>query len=211
MGILAAVISISMVGAGIIGLFFADDPVVMDPVAIALAEYENQKERLEAMAGQSEIDPDNLPLLRALAGSYYEAGTAASRLWGTLPSAIDEMYEHFTKATETYQKVLVIEQDADDMLNLAAAATMSGNYDLAEQTYQDILARDPDSFFARVGYGSFLYNSRQDYAGAIEQMQQALELARDDTDKEGIQEFIDWMLSEMESEETSATPAQGAE
>lgn len=196
-GVLAVFVSIAMIGGGIIGLFFGDDNQIAGSQAAAqaanaAAEYQSQKESVAALAKQAEIDPDNMYLLKALAEGYFQAGVVAQYV------AVDEMQENFRRAAEVYQKILTKEDDADIRLNLALAADGGGDDALTERTYQEILAQNPEHFGALVRYGAFLVNNKDDYTGAIEQLQKALPLAQDDSEKEQIQAFISRLEQELD-------------
>ena len=182
-----------MIGGGIIGILFSSDVhYPNNPAADYAAAYQNHMENVNAMAKQAELEPDNLPLLKALAYSYFQAVIYAQY---TAPGDMRELYD---KAVNTYQAYLAIEQDENVMLEMAYVAYSSGDdalNELAEQTYQDVLSLNPASLEARIQYGLFLFDRKHDYAGSIGQLHTALEFAQEDAVKDQIQSYIDQIQS----------------
>ena len=197
-GILAVIVSISMVGAGVIGVLLSDDPVSYNQTQDTAAAYQAQIEGLEAMASQIEIDPDNLPLLRALADGYYRAGFDAQYV------KPEDAQGNFERAVDYYLLIIETEDDAFVMLNLANVAYYSGNNDLAEQTYEDILAGDPEFVLALIAYSMFLLEAKEDYAGAEEQLERALLFAEDDTYLEQIHAMRELVQMQREANDLSS-------
>ena len=212
-GILAVIISIAMIGSGIIGFFFSGDQVIVSQstgqtaeqaAEQAAAQYQNQKESLEAMARQTEIDPDNLPLLLAVASGYYQLGIDAQRV---KPA---ETQGNFELAVNYFQIALAEEKDPDLMQQLAQAAYYSGDIALAEQTYKELVSQYSDAAWGFVLYGWFLYEAKKDYEGAIEQLQKAMLLTEDDAEKEQFQSIFDYVMSQAEYENENDASVPGA-
>ena len=194
-GILAVVVSIAMVGSGLLVFFFSEDEITSgssaSAAAQAAADYQDQKLRLEAMVQLAKADPENVPLQKALGNEYYNAGVVAQDV------APAEVQENFKRAAEVYQNVLTTEKDENIMAALATSAFYSGDNDLAEKSYQEALALKPDFFNALVNYGIFLSQANQDWAGTLNQWQKALPLAQNSSDQELIQAMIDQAQSEL--------------
>ncbi len=197
-GILAVLVSIAMVGSGILVFFFSGDDETPTgkgaaQTANATAEYQAQKLRIDAMVQQSKVDPENVPLQTALGNEYYEAGVAAQTV------APDEMKANFSKAVEAYQIVLKTNKDPNVIVDMATSAFYSGNYDLADKSFKEALVIQPDFINALINYGIFLSQAKQDWAGAINQWKKALPLAQKSTDKEQIQAMINQAESELKA------------
>jgi tetratricopeptide (TPR) repeat protein len=195
-GILAVFVSIAMVGSGLLVFFFRGDETTSGSSASAMAakaaaDYQAQKLSIDAMVQQAKVDPENIPLQKALGNEYYKAGVAAQNV------APAEVQENFKRAAEVYQNVLKTEKDINIMATLATAAFYSGDNDLAEKSYQEALALKPDFFIALVNYGIFLSQAKQDWAGALNQWQKALPLAQNSSNQEQIQAMIDQAQSEL--------------
>jgi len=196
-GILAILISIAMIGSGIIGFFFSRNQPPSGSGATqatnAAADYQATKARIEAMVQQAKADPGNLPLQTALGNEYYNAGVAAQTV------APAEVVENFKNAIGPYQIVLKTNKDPNIMVDMATSAFYSGDYDLAEKSFTEALAVKPDFSNALVNYGIFLSQAKQDWAGAVNQWQKALPLAQKSSDKEQIQAMIDQAQSELKA------------
>lgn len=197
-GILAVLISIAMVGLGIIGILFSGDETpsgstTSNKTANAAAEYQAQKVRIEAMVQQAKVDPGNVPLQTALGNEYYNAGREA------LNVAPSEVQENYKKAVEAYQKVLKTNKDPNIIVDMATSAFYSGDYDLAEKSFNEALVIKPDFINALINYGIFLSQAKQDWAGALNQWQKALPLAQNSSDKEQIQAMISQAQSELKT------------
>lgn len=209
-GVLAVLISIAMIGTGIIGFFFKGDqpPSSSDASALAAnaaADYQAQKQRIEAMAQQAKLDPENILLQKALGNEYYDAGVASQDV------APVEVQENFKRATETYQNVIKKDKDINIMANLATSAFYCGDNDLAEKSFKEALALKPDFFNALVNYGIFLSQAKQDWAGALNQWQKAQPLAQNISDKEQIQAMISQAQSELKTAAGNSTSNPNAE
>lgn len=196
-GVLAVLISIAMVGSGLLVFFFQGDEQLPGSSAAAQtanieAEYQAQKLRIDAMVEQAKIDPEKIPLQTALGDEYYQAGMTAQMVAPT------EMKENFSKAVQAYQKVVETNKDANIMVNLATSAFYSEDNELAEKSYQEALEINPEFLNGLIYYGFFRAYAKQDWAGAIEQWQKALPLAQS-SEKEQIQAMIDQAQTQLEA------------
>jgi len=197
-GILAVLVSIAMVGSGLLVFFFDGDESLPGSSASAqtantAAEYQAQKLRIEAMVQQVKVDPENIPLQTALGNEYYNAGVTAQTV------APAEVQENFKRATEVYQNVVKTEKDVNIIVDMATSAFYSGDYDLADKSFNEALVIKPDFINALVNYGIFLSQAKQDWAGALNQWQKALPLAQKSTDKEQLQAMISQAQSELKT------------
>jgi tetratricopeptide (TPR) repeat protein len=202
-GILAVLVSIAMVGSGLLVFFFSgDEPPTgtsaSAQTANATAEYQAQKLRIDAMVQQARVDPENVPLQTALGNEYYNAGVAAQTV------APAEIQVNFSKAVEAYQIVLKTNKDPNVMVDMATSAFYSGNYDLADKSFNEALVIKPDFINALINYGIFLSQAKQDWTGALNQWQKALPLAQKNSDKEQIQAMISQAQSELKTNPTGS-------
>ncbi|MDO0821973.1 tetratricopeptide repeat protein [Desulfosporosinus nitroreducens] len=200
-GILAVLVSIAMVGSAFIGYFFDSDTPLPNTgaysTANAEAEYQAQKLRIDAMVEQAKKDPENVPLQTALGNEYYNAGMSAQTVAPT------EIQENFKKAVEAYQKVLKTNKDPNIIVDMATSAFYSGDYDLAEKSYNEALVIKPDFINALFNYGIFLSQAKQDWAGAINQWQKALPLTQNSSEKETIEAMISQAQSQLNANQTT--------
>jgi tetratricopeptide (TPR) repeat protein len=197
-GILAVLVSIAMVGSGLLVFFFSGDELPSGAGAATLtanatAEYQSQKLRIDAMIQQAKLDPENVLLQTALGNEYYNAGRKAMEV------APSEVQENYKKAVEAYQKVLKTNKDPNIIVDMATSAFYSGDYDLAEKSFNEALVIKPDFINALINYGIFLSQAKQDWAGALKQWQKALPLAQKSSDKEQIQAMISQAQSELQT------------
>jgi len=201
-GILAVLVSVAMVGSGLLVFFFqGDEPSYASNAttltANAEAEYQAQKLRIDAMVKQAKTDPENIPLQTALGNQYYEAAMMARVVAPT------EMEGNFSKAVEAYQMVLKTNKDPNIMVDMATSAFYSGNYELAEKTFTEALVIKPDFINGLINYGIFLSQVKQDWAGALTQWQKALPLAQNSSDKEQIEAMINQAQSQLINNQTT--------
>ena len=199
-GVLAVLVSIAMIGSAFIGYFIGGDTPSPNPgaynTANTEAEYQDQKLRIDAMVQQAKADPENVSLQTALGDGYYDAAIKARVV------APNEMQENFKKAVEAYQKVLKTNKDPNIMVDMATSAFYSGDYDLAEKSYNEALVLKPDFINALINYGVFLSQAKQDWSGALIQWQKALPLAQNSSEKEQIQAMISQAQSELQANQT---------
>ena len=199
-GVLAVLISIAMVGSGLLVFFFQGDEPPSGSRASTLtanaeAEYQAQKLRIDAMVQQAKVDPENVPLQTALGNQYYDAGVTAQT------AAPTEVQENFRKAVEAYQQVIKTNKDPNVIVDMATSAFYSGDDELAEKSYKEALEIKPDFLNGLINYGIFLSQVRQDWAGALTQWQKALPLAQKSSDKEQIQAMINQAQSALKASE----------
>jgi len=196
--ILTVLISIAMIASGFLGYFVnggmkSADSNNSSATTNAAADYQAQKAQIEAMVKQATVDPGNVPLQTALGDAYYNAGVSAQTV------APADVKENFRKAIGPYQIVLKTNKDPKVIVDMATSAFYSGDYDLAEKSFNEALVIKPDFVTAMFNYGIFLSQAKQDWAGALKQWQKALPLVQDSSDKKKIQEMISQAQSELKS------------
>ena len=205
--ILTVLVSVAMIGSGFLGYFFGGGSQPPDSTALktanATSDYQATKVRIEAMVQQVKLDPGNVALQTALGNEYYEAGVAAQEVAPT------ETKENFKHAVEAYQIVIKTNKDPNVIVDMATSAFYSGDYDLADKSFNEALALKPDFSNALINYGIFLSQAKQDWAGALKQWQKALPLAQNSADKEQIQEMITQAENELKTKPaTNGTSSQ---
>ncbi|HWQ72172.1 MAG TPA: hypothetical protein VN370_07615 [Desulfitobacteriaceae bacterium] len=170
-GVIAVLVTLSMVGAGMFGYFIGGDvPPEQTSASSAYAEiYQSLKGQVESLQQQVAANPDDVALKQELGKAYFNLALSAVQI------APDEVKENFNQAIKNYQDVLQTKKDINLLTELAVAAFYSGQSDLAEQTFQEALALQPDYELALIYYGNFLLEVKQDYAAAIGLWQKALD------------------------------------
>ncbi len=198
-GILAILVSVAMVGSGLLVFFFTGDEAPYGTSGVnqtgnAKANYEAQKLRLNGIVEKAKLEPENIPLQKALGNEYYDTGLAAET------AAPTEVEGHYKQAVMAYQNVLKTDKDPNVMVDLATAAFKSGDNELADKSFKEALALKPDFYNGLVNYGVFLANVKQDLPAAIAQWQKAQEIAKTATEKEQIKSIISQAQSQLKSE-----------
>ncbi|MDD2233368.1 MAG: hypothetical protein PHZ11_00220 [Desulfitobacteriaceae bacterium] len=170
-GVTAVLVTLSMVGAGMIGYFIGDDvPPTPTSASSDYADfYQNQKSQVEYLQQQVAANPDDIELKQNLGKAYFNLALIAMQ---TVPA---EVTEDFNQAIKNYQDVLQTKKDINVLTDLAVAAYYGGQSELAEQTFKEALALQPDFELALIYYGMFLSEVKQDNTGAIGMWQKALD------------------------------------
>lgn len=138
-----------------------------------MASQQNSQQTLQSqikdLKKQLEANPEDKTLQKKLADTYFNLGIVQDQ------EGLAEAQKSYQAAVEAYQAILAnSEQDVNVLLELAIAAYYSGDIVLAEQTYQQAIAIQPDSYDVLYNYGLFLAEVKNDYAGAIENWEKAL-------------------------------------
>ncbi|MGI6332978.1 MAG: tetratricopeptide repeat protein [Zhaonellaceae bacterium] len=88
---------------------------------------------------------------------------------------VDEGVSYFKEATVSYQEAIKHkEEDVQVITDLATAALYSNQNELAEESFKKAIEKDPGYIHARVNYGIFLYNVKNDKQGALKEWEAAL-------------------------------------
>jgi len=195
--ILTVLVSIAMIGSGFLGYFFGGGNTpsgsTNSATANAAADYASKKVSVEAMVKQAKLDPGNVPLQTALANQYYDLGVVSETVAPT------ETQANYKGAVEAYQNVLKTSKDPNVMVDMATAAFKSGDNDLAEKTYKEVLVLKPDHYNGLVNYGVFLANVKQDVAGAVVQWEKAQKIASTSAEKDNIKSLLDQAQTALKS------------
>ncbi|KUO61916.1 MAG: hypothetical protein APF84_04590 [Gracilibacter sp. BRH_c7a] len=180
------IISISLLGSSFVAMFSpSDDPSPEAQRQEALErEYLERQERVQELTKSVEENPGNIETQIELADAYFDK----SRVTGQLN--YDEYEEDLQKAVELYQGVLNEQEDNDIMLKLATAAFLLGDTELADNTYIELLAAEPQNVDALYGHGLLLFYNKQEYQQAEEKWQEALKITTDEQMKTRLEEMI---------------------
>lgn len=127
--------------------------------------------RIDSLNQVIEANPQDSQTRLNLANTYYD--WAAQTLAGEKP---EEAAAIFRQAVAEYQEVLKSQKDINILVDMATAAYFGGQDDLAEQTFQEALAEDPNFFNGLFNYGIFLMYAKEDYGAAIAQWEKALKI-----------------------------------
>lgn len=162
-GVIAVLVTLSMVGAGMFGYFIGGDiPPAQTSASSDYAEvYQNQKSQVEYLKQQVAANPADIELKQNLGKAYFNLAL------GAMQAVPAEVTEDFNQAIKNYQDVLQTKKDINVLTDLAVAAYYGGQSELAEQTFKEALALQPDFEQALFYYGKFLSEVKQDYPAAI--------------------------------------------
>ncbi|MGI6450834.1 MAG: tetratricopeptide repeat protein [Desulfitobacteriia bacterium] len=184
--IIVAVISITLIGSSFYAIFLPDpeQTAEMQNRQVLENEYQDRKLIVEALHTKLEENPEDTATTLALADAYFEKSNVTVQL------NMNEYQEDLQKAIELYQKVLLKKDDNIVRLKLANSAFFLGQADLAEKTYQELLAKDPENLDALYSYGLFLFYEKGNYQQAEASWQKAAALTNDEQVKKNLEEMI---------------------
>ncbi|HWQ88449.1 MAG TPA: tetratricopeptide repeat protein [Desulfitobacteriaceae bacterium] len=209
--IIAVLVTISMVGAGMFGYFTsAAVPAVQNssssPDSALADNYQKAKDKVADLSRQTEANASDVELQQNLGDAYFELALAAQQI------APDEIKADFNQAVKSYQAVLATRQDISILTDLATAAFYGGQYDLADQTFREALALQPDFEQALFYYGVFLSEVKQDYAAAIELWQKAVDNNPTGPNADWLKQYIAQTKSRQEAlQQSPAIPDTAAD
>ena len=195
--VLAIAMAFSMVGSAILSYFYGGGLPAANPSAVSAPdparEFADLKSSAQALTEAVKANPDNLELQTQLGNTYYDLGMMAFNL------APDEAKGYLEQAVTSYQTVLASKKDINITADLATAAFNAGNNDLAEKSFQAVLAENPDFYPALFNYGRFLFDAKKDYAGAVRVWQKASGVSSSDQDKQILQTLITAAQDQLEA------------
>ena len=209
--IIAVLVTISMVGAGMFGYFTSGAvPPAQNssssPDSALADNYQKAKNKVADLSQQAEANASDVELQQKLGDAYFELAIAA------LQVTPDEVKADFNQAVKSYQTVLAAKQDINVLTDLATAAFYGEQYDLADQTFKQALAVQPDFEQALFYYGVFLSEVKQDYAAAIELWQKALNNNPAGPNADWLKQYIAQTQSRQETlQQSSAAPGADAD
>jgi tetratricopeptide (TPR) repeat protein len=147
--------------------------------AAAVSEAANQVQLLQQQIKDAQQalrgEPEDVGLLKQLAAANFQLGY----IYLFEQKKADEGIQQFQAAIPTYQQILKLEAQSDEInLSLAMAAYFSGQKELADSSFQQALALNPENALAHFNYGLFLAEVKSDYQQAVKQWQQTEQLAK---------------------------------
>lgn len=184
---IVAVLCISLIGTSFVAIFVPDDNQDQTAVdtEIIRQEYEQRKQITELLSQKVAENPDDLDAKIALADAYYSKAAVSVQI------NVQEYQQDLQSAIDLYQQVLEKTQDNEVLLKLANTAFLAGNNEVAEKSYTELLAREPENIDGLYGYGMYLFYEKEDPKQAAANWQKALNLTTDENFKKALQEMID--------------------
>lgn len=131
--------------------------------------YNSIKNQVNLLSQKLGSNPNDISLQQDLGNAYYDLATIAQKV------APNEAREDYLQAIKYYQSVLNAKQDINVLTDMATAAFYSEQYDLAEKSYKEALAKSPNFTQAYFNYGVFLLEVKKDASAAISLWQTALD------------------------------------
>jgi len=173
--VIVLLLAVCLIGAGAYGFFSSSRTLVAatsSPSGSSTSSensvYINTKNKVNTLTQQLKSNPHDIGLQEDLGNAYYDLGSASQKI------APNEAKEAFGQAVKYYQSVLKNKQDLNVMTDMGTAAFYSGQYDLAEKSYQKVLSVNPNFSPALFNYGIFMYQVSKNYSGAVQMWQAAL-------------------------------------
>lgn len=136
------------------------------------------QEQLAGLEERARANPGDKNLLLELAETYIYTG-------------------RHEEAIKTYEQVLVLDPaETEARINLATLYYYGSQYDPAIAHLQDIIQRDPGNKGAHYLYSIVLGTGKQDYPGAIAEMEKFISLAGEGMDVEKARQAIEeWKVA----------------
>jgi len=166
--IIAILITISLVGAGVFG-YFSGGTSPNSSSASNTNDYSSLKSRVDALNQQVNSNPNDIQLQQDLGNAYYDLASVAQK------DAPNEVQEDYNQAVKYYQNVLKTKKDINVLTDMATAAFYGGQNDLADRSFKEALTETPDFSQALFNYGVFLSEVKKDYPSAIRMWQTVLD------------------------------------
>lgn len=168
--VIAVIAVVALLGSAVMGYMYGglSPSSSSSSQASSNSDYQSLKQRVAALEEQAKAKPGDNSIQEDLANAYYDLGTLAQQ------NNPDEAQKDFEQAVKAYQNVLKSNKDINNLVDMATAAFYAGQNDLAEKSFKEALAENPNFLNALYNYGIFLSHAKNDYAGAIRLWQTAL-------------------------------------
>ncbi|MDR0434509.1 MAG: hypothetical protein LBH21_05525 [Gracilibacteraceae bacterium] len=198
--VIIVLVSLTMLGSGFVALFSIPESSGGQETELQLLEEEyGQRRQLAANLSQSaENKPENRELRLALADAWLDVYILAGYL------GKEETDGALNKALDLYAELTAAATDSAIQLKYATAAFYNRDFALTGELLTDLLAREPENVDALVIYGQYLFYGESDYDRAETAWQDALALARDDSERSLLEYYISLV-------QTAKNAAAGAE
>ncbi|AFV03977.1 hypothetical protein UNSWDHB_2767 [Dehalobacter sp. UNSWDHB] len=185
-GIIIGIICISLIGSTFyaISLPGSDNTEDTQGQEALEQEYNQRKQAVVELSAALEKSPEDVEAQLALADAYYRKAST------TIELNDEEYQEDLQNAITYYQKVLAQKDDNDVRLKLAISAFLSRDSDLADETYKELIEKEPQNVDVLYWYGMFQFYSKEDYKKAEQYWQTALKYNTDEKMKTKLEEMI---------------------
>ncbi|MCM1565970.1 MAG: tetratricopeptide repeat protein [Dehalobacter sp. 4CP] len=185
-GIIIGIICISLIGSTFyaISLPGSDNTEDTQGQEALEQEYNQRKQAIVELSAALEKSPEDVETQLALADAYYSKASI------TIQLNDEEYQEDLQNAITYYQKVLTQKDDNDVRLKLAISAFLSRDSDLADETYKELIEKEPQNVDVLYWYGMFQFYSKEDYKQAEQYWQTALKYNTDGEMKTKLEEMI---------------------
>jgi len=185
-GIIIGIICISLIGSTFyaISLPGSDNTEDTQGQEALEQEYNQRKQVIVELSAALEKSPEDVETQLALADAYYSKASI------TIQLNDEEYQEDLQNAITYYQKVLTLKDDNDVRLKLAISAFLSRDSDLADETYKELIEKEPQNVDVLYWYGMFQFYSKEDYKQAEQYWQTALKYNTDGKMKTKLEEMI---------------------
>ena len=187
--IMTVVLSIGLIGSFAIMSAPSGSPQEGQPGTAA--SFDDLEERIDQYERAVDENPEDAENYINLGDAYYDFGVSKAQQ-GEDPEIV---MESLKEALVNYEEALETRPD-DLTLNLRVASTAfyTGEIDKAETYYEralDLEPEYPELLDVKVNYGQFLLYGKNDFEGAKEQWQEAIELTSDDEIEQAIESLIE--------------------
>ncbi len=202
-GVIAVLVTISMVGAGMFGYFVGGgvpQPQNSSSASSPANDYNNYKSRVDNLNQLVKTNPNDIGLQQDLGNAYYDLASVAQQI------APSEAKEDYNQAILHYQNVLKTKKDINVLTDMATAAFYGEQSDLADKTFKEALALQPDFEQALFNYGVFLTEVKQDYPTAISMWQKALDKNPKGPNAEKFNQLITQVKGLQETKQNTYNP-----
>ncbi len=185
-GIIIGIICISLIGSTFyaISLPGSDNTEDTQGQEALEQEYNQRKQAVVELSAALEKSPEDVEAQLALADAYYSKAST------TIELNDEEYQEDLQNAITYYQKVLAQKDDNDVRLKLAISAFLSRDSNLADETYKELIEKEPQNVDVLYWYGMFQFYSKEDYKQAEQYWQTALKYNTDKKMKTKLEEMI---------------------
>ncbi|RJE47383.1 MULTISPECIES: tetratricopeptide repeat protein [unclassified Dehalobacter] len=185
-GMIIGIICISLIGSTFyaISLPGSDNTEDTQGQEALEQEYNQRKQAVVELSAALEKNPEDVGAQLALADAYYRKAST------TIELNDEEYQEDLQNAITHYQKVLAQKDDNDVRLKLAISAFLSRDSDLADETYKELIEKEPQNVDVLYWYGMFQFYSKEDYKKAEQYWQTALKYNTDEKMKTKLEEMI---------------------
>ncbi|HVJ48059.1 hypothetical protein [Desulfitobacterium sp.] len=192
LSLLVVVLFLGIAGKAIYGNGKGPNTVNRDKkVNTVSSSIDNSKAMIQDKEDKVKQNPGDANLCLELGNQYYDL---APELRSSNP---EEAVLDFNKAVGHYQEYLKTKNDLSVWIDLATAAYYGKDDATAEAAFQKAIQIDTKDYRAHYKYGVFLFHSKEDYKGAVQELKTALALNPSSQDAEQIKRLISGLETEI--------------